>query len=75
MKIEEIIMIVLLCIFVFFGLIAVFGKKQSGQRGGGEGIGIGIVLMFFLLAFVTFIILGELGQIKGLTFAKVGGAN
>jgi hypothetical protein len=72
MSIEAIIGIVLVCIIILFCL---FRKKQTGQRGGGEGLGIGIVLMFFLLAFVTFIILGDLGQIKGLTFTKAIGAN
>lgn len=72
MTIEAIIGIVLVCIVILFSL---FRKKHNGQRGGGEGVGIGIAMMFFLLAFVTFIILGELGQIKGLAFVKAGGAN
>ena len=64
--------------FLLFGII-IFGllrkKPHKGMIGGDGDINWGIFFMVILLVFVIFIILGEVGKIKGLTFVKPGGAN
>lgn len=66
-------------IIIFVLLIIIFSllrkKPHKGMVGGDGDLNMGFVLMAIILAFVIFIILGELGQIKGLTFVKAGGAN
>ena len=64
--------------FLSFGII-IFSllrkKPHKGMVGGDGDVNMSFVLMAIILAFVIFIILGELGQIKDLTFVKAGGAN